>query len=117
MDDDRIDETGQGSGLYLPGLRHCGRAIVLAQLDRLDTVAKLKPDALDHLIRLLSYYRSVPPRRSSAYKNGLFLLSVGRPSLHPDAFQLVQQLINHGVIQVHPIQFDSIRSNWTFLLL
>lgn len=76
-------------GVYLPGCRHRGRALVVADLSLLRS--HLPP--VSHLAQLVAYYQTVP--RKSAAKNGLVLLVAGRPDQFPKAFALIQQLLCH----------------------
>nr|CAH0099895.1 unnamed protein product [Daphnia galeata] len=76
-------------GVYLPGCRHRGRAMVVAELSLLRS--HLPP--VSHLSQLVTYYQTVP--RKSAAKNGLILLIVGRPDQYSNAFGLIEQLLCH----------------------
>ncbi|XP_046444764.1 uncharacterized protein LOC124194558 isoform X6 [Daphnia pulex] len=76
-------------GVYLPGCRHRGRAMVVAELSLLRS--HLPP--VSHLAQLVTYYQTVP--RKSAAKNGLILLIVGRPDQYSNAFALIEQLLCH----------------------
>ena len=76
-------------GVYLPGCRHRGRAMVVAELSLLRS--HLPP--VSHLAQLVTYYQTVP--RKSAAKNGLILLIVGRPDQYSNAFGLIEQLLCH----------------------
>lgn len=76
-------------GVYLPGCRHRGRALVVAELSLLRS--HLPP--VSHLAQLVAYYQTVP--RKSAAKNGLILLVVGRPDQSSSAFGLIEQLLCH----------------------
>lgn len=76
-------------GVYLPGCRHRGRALLVADLSLLRS--HLPP--VSHLAQLVAYYQTVP--RKSAAKNGLVLLVAGRPDQFPKAFELIQQLVCH----------------------
>ena len=80
-------------GLYLPGLRHGGKALVVAELSLLDEQEAVVTAA--DLTKLLAHYRSSLVPRKSASKNGFILLVVGRPEESPKAFQLIQQLVHH----------------------
>lgn len=88
-------------GVYLPGCRHRGRAMVVAELSLLRS--HLPP--VSHLAQLVTYYQTVP--RKSAAKNGLILLIVGRPDQYSNAFALIEQLLCH----FHVRQLDQIYSN------
>ncbi|XP_059353299.1 uncharacterized protein LOC130701846 isoform X2 [Daphnia carinata] len=76
-------------GVYLPGCRHRGRALVVADLSLLRS--HLPP--VSHLAQLVAYYQTVP--RKSAAKNGLVLLVAGRPDQSSSAFGLIEQLLCH----------------------
>lgn len=93
-----MDESGSvgGSGscfMYLPGLRHRGRALLVTELDQMDK----KELTAGQLIRLLAYYHSVP--RKAAAKNGLVFLVIGKPEEFPEAFALIQQLLVHYLVR------------------
>ena len=77
-------------GVYLPGVRHRGRALIVAELAPLQS--HLPSLSVDELVQLVTYYQAVP--RKSAAKNGLTLLIVGRPSQSPQAFALIEQLLS-----------------------
>lgn len=81
-------------GVYLPGLRHGGKALVVAELALLQEEKNKAVTATD-LARLLAHYRSSLVPRKSASKNGLVLLVVGRPEEFPEAFQLIRQLLHY----------------------
>ena len=76
-------------GVYLPGCRHRGRSLLVAELSLLRS--HLPP--VSHLAQLVAYYQTVP--RKSAAKNGLVLLVAGRPDQFPKAFALIEQLLCH----------------------
>lgn len=83
-------------GVYLPGCRHRGRALVVAELSLLQSSQPLVSD----LAQLVAYYQTVP--RKSAAKNGLILLIVGRPDQFQNAFGLIEQLLCHFQVLFHP---------------
>lgn len=92
-----MDESGSVGGgscfMYLPGLRHRGRALLVTELDQMDK----KELTAGQLIRLLAYYHSVP--RKAAAKNGLVFLVIGKPEEFPEAFALIQQLLVHYLVR------------------
>jgi len=93
-----MDESGSVGGggscfMYLPGLRHRGRALLVTELDQMDK----KELTAGQLIRLLAYYHSVP--RKAAAKNGLVFLVIGKPEEFPEAFALIQQLLHHYLVR------------------
>ena len=81
-------------GVYLPGVRHRGRALIVAELAPLQS--HLPSLNVDQLVQLVTYYQAVP--RKSAAKNGLTLLVVGPPNESPEAFALIEQLLSHQYV-------------------
>lgn len=94
---ERLPSAAADCGVYLPGWRHRGRAVVVAQLAAL---AQRPTVSVADLARLVAYYHSVP--RKSAAKHGLVLLVVGRPDRYPKAFSLVEQLVTCHDRVTHP---------------
>jgi hypothetical protein len=93
-------------GVYLPGVRHRGRALIVAELAPLQS--RLPSLNVDQLVQLVTYYQAVP--RKSAAKNGLTLLIVGPPNQSPEAFALIEQLLSHQYVSFvsrlyFPLQF------------
>ena len=74
-------------GVYISGVRHCGKGVVVVDLDTVDRRAPPSGE----LAQLLRYYRTVP--RKSATKNGMVFLICGSPSRSALGFQLIQQAI------------------------
>ena len=88
---DQFSDAVLKCGVYMAGVRHRGRAVVVAELALL--YSQLTAITVSRLADLLRYYHSVP--RKAATKNGMSLLIVGDTCRFGDAFRFVEQTLCH----------------------
>jgi hypothetical protein len=88
---DQFSDAVLKCGVYMAGVRHRGRAVVVAELALLYN--QLTAITVSRLADLLRYYHSVP--RKAATKNGMSLLIVGDTSRFDDAFRFLEQTLCH----------------------